>query len=118
MCLNRLRLGHHRRLACITSFSYTWMQWDLTDKWYSKVFTYFLATSSAKEIYLLIAVWALKVAHVFNDTNNWYVELVEHSDGLNCNVHCNVLRSCDYKDTRYRYRLSNSKRSVACAWRQ
>ena len=67
---------------------------------------------------LLITMWALKVAHVFNDTDNCTLETVEHSDRLDCNIHCDILGSGDYEDTRYRYRLGNSQRCVACAGRQ
>src|ERR687895_1933387 len=94
------------------------MERDLTYEWNSEVFAYLLAAAFSKQRDLLIAMWALKVAHVFNDTDNWHIELVEHPDRLDCNIHCYVLRRGYYENTRYRYCLRYCQWRVACAGRK
>src|SRR5215210_8413963 len=55
---------------------------------------------------------ALKVAHIFNNAYNWHIELVEHADRLDCNIHCYVLRCSDDENTSDGYRLRDCQRSV------
>src|SRR4051812_18745474 len=94
------------------------MKWDFTDKRNIEVFAYFLPSTFSKNMDLLVAMWTLKIAHVFDDANNWHIELVEHAYGLNCDIHGNVLGSCDYENACYRNRLRYRKGSVTSSRRQ
>src|SRR5215208_7731509 len=62
-----------------------------------------------------LAMWALEVAHIFHNADNWHVELVEHADRLDCNIHCYVLGCSNDENTGDRYRLGDCQRSVPSA---
>src|SRR5215212_1053836 len=88
------------------------MERNLTYEWDSEVFAYFFASAFSEQIDLLFAIWALEVAHIFNNPDNWHVELVEHAYRLDCNIHCYVLGCSDDENTSDGYRLGDCQRSV------
>src|SRR5919108_4279871 len=86
------------------------MERNLTYEWDLEIFAYPPSARLSEEIDLLVAMWAMKIAHVFNYSNDWHIEFVEHANCLDCNIHRDILRS---SHDQY---ASNWYRRCYCEW--
>src|SRR6185437_11469294 len=111
----RVGVSHKYWSSSIRAFHYTRIEWNLSQECKFVFLAHSFCALFSKDIVLGSTIRTNEITHVFNHSHNRYVQFLEHSKCLDCNVACNFLWSCNNNYTSNWNGLCKCQRNVTCS---